>query len=84
LKFIPDSQEAQRAAGVAAADIRPEPLANDRLWVHSTQNVTFELPDPDVGVGQAVGITQGPGFYMASNPERSAGRYGNRYFLLVR
>ncbi len=59
----------------------PQPLANERLWFHSTRNMSYSLPDPDMAVGTQTGITQGPGVYLAADPERSAGQYGNRTFI---
>lgn len=57
------------------------PLANDRLWFHSTRDMKYDLPDPDAAVGTQTGITQGPGVYMAADPKKSAGRYGQRTFV---
>lgn len=59
----------------------PQPLANERLWFHSTRSMDYELPDPDMAVGTQTGITQGPGIYLAADPAKSAGRYGPRTFV---
>lgn len=59
----------------------PAPLANERLWFHSTRDMTYDLPDPDLAVGTQTGITQGPGIYMAADPKKSAGNYGPRTFV---
>lgn len=59
----------------------PQPMANDRLWFHSTRDMKYDLPDPDMAVGTQTGITQGPGVYMAADPAKSAGNYGNRTFV---
>ena len=61
--------------------VGPQPLANQRLWFHSTRDTTYDLPDPDKAVGGQTGITQGPGVYMAADPAKSAGRYGDRTFV---
>lgn len=50
-----------------------------RAWFHTTRNLDFQYPDPQQGVGQATGITQGPGIYLAGGHGRSA-RYGERQF----
>lgn len=61
--------------------VAPQPHARLRLWFHSTNDLTYDLPDPDMAVGQATAITQGPGIYLAADPAKSAGRYGNRTFV---
>lgn len=59
----------------------PQHMADKRLWFHSTNDLSYELPDPDKAVGQSTGITQGPGIYMAADPAKSAQTYGNRTFV---
>ena len=70
-----------RQEALARGEGSVQPLANERLWFHSTNDNTFDLLDPDKAVGTATGITQGPGVYMAADPAKSAGRYGNRTFV---
>lgn len=64
-----------------ALDSAPRPLANERLWFHSTRDMSYDIPDEAKAVGTAWGITQGPGVYLAADPAKSAGRYGNRTFV---
>ena len=64
---------------IGAPKSTPRPMANERMWFHSTHG-DHELLDPEFGVGNATGITQGPGIYLAADPEKSAGRYGDRTF----
>lgn len=66
---------------------RVKPLANKRMWFHSTRG-SHEYLDPEYGVGGGVatanggvgGITQGPGVYLAADPRRSTESYGDRMF----
>lgn len=58
------------------------PMANERMWFHSTKGMDYELPDPDMAVGGQTGITQGPGIYMAADPRRSSKAYGPRTFAV--
>lgn len=62
-------------------NVGQQPLANERLWFHSTRDMKYDLPDPDLAVGTQTGITQGPGIYMAADPAKSAGNYGPRTFV---
>lgn len=57
----------------------PRPMANERMWFHSTRGDHAAL-DPEFGIGQSIGISQGPGVYLAADPMKSAGRYGDRTF----
>lgn len=60
----------------------PQAMATERLWFHSTRDMKFDLPDPDIAVGSGkTGITQGPGIYLAADPKVSAGTYGPRTFV---
>ena len=79
--FDPNDTGGYEAYKAAREAHGPEPLANERLWFHSTNDTSFDLPDPDLAVGQSTGITQGPGIYMAADPAKSAGRYGPRTFV---
>ena len=75
------AMEGVLASGSKIATGTPAPMANDRLWFHSTRDMNYDLPDPDMAVGTQTGITQGPGVYMAADPAKSAGNYGNRTFV---
>ncbi|MFA5936490.1 MAG: hypothetical protein WC822_01285 [Candidatus Paceibacterota bacterium] len=57
--------------------IKPKPLANERLWFHSTVG-DHEYLDPEFGVR---GTFQFPGAYHAADPKISADSYGNRTFV---
>ena len=82
VRNMPEGQALKKQIDDLTAQLEsPQPLANERLWFHSTNDTSFELPDPDLAVGQSTGITQGPGIYMAADPAKSAGRYGPRTFV---
>lgn len=87
METYPSIDDAVRAVGekigaiAQKTDTGPQPLANDRLWFHSTRDMAYDLPDPDMAVGTQTGITQGPGVYMAADPAKSAGNYGPRTFV---
>lgn len=55
-----------------------EGAANKVTWLHSTTNPEFKLPDTEKGI---YGITQGPGVYLASDPNYGQ-LYGNRAFAV--
>jgi hypothetical protein len=78
---VMDSPQQALIESTGAATKDPMPLANERLWFHSTRDMAYDLPDPDLAVGTQTGITQGPGIYMAADPAKSAGNYGPRTFV---
>lgn len=59
-----------------------QPMLDQRLWTHATKSLDFDVPDPDKAVGQQTAISQGPGIYLAADPQHSEG-FGDRTFVVA-
>ena len=79
-RVIPDSMSRGQQEGVPDGARIPQPMARERLLFHSTEDLTFELPDPQKSLGQATASSQGAGVYMAADPKKSV-PFGPRTFI---